>query len=122
MKKLQFSKDGKVRVGLFQSEIRDGFVFTIENSKDPSQEYTINSKHILDKYNLVSWEKNNKVFMKYEIAIEDLIKIEKEDNNINQMTIRDFYCIIHQVPQSMKGWLNNLIRNGYSSSETESKS
>lgn len=38
--------------------------------------------------------------------------IDKEDNHLSSMTMRDQYCITHNVPMSNKEWLNNLIING----------
>jgi hypothetical protein len=40
---------------------------------------------------------------------ETMIK-EKEDAHYAQMTIRDIYCIVNNVPQSNKTWLNTLIK------------
>lgn len=37
---------------------------------------------------------------------------EKEDNHYAQMTIRDIYCIVNNVPLSNKKWLNTLIGEG----------
>lgn len=34
------------------------------------------------------------------------------DQNFSTMTIRDFYCILHQKPLSEKKWLNKLINKG----------
>jgi hypothetical protein len=39
---------------------------------------------------------------------------EKEDDHISKMTIRDRYCITHNVPLSNKKWLNELIIKGKS--------
>jgi hypothetical protein len=38
--------------------------------------------------------------------------VEKDDNHYAQMTIRDIYCIVQNVPMSNKKWLNNLIKDG----------
>ena len=38
--------------------------------------------------------------------------LEKDDNHYAQMTIRDIYCIVQNVPMSNKKWLNNLIKDG----------
>lgn len=38
--------------------------------------------------------------------------VEKDDNHYAQMTIRDIYCIVQNVPMSNKTWLNNLIKDG----------
>jgi hypothetical protein len=38
--------------------------------------------------------------------------IEKDDNHYAQMTIRDIYCIVQNMPMSNKKWLNNLINEG----------
>jgi hypothetical protein len=40
---------------------------------------------------------------------EELPFTEKEDNHYGQMTIRDIYCIVQNVPLSNKKWLNALI-------------
>ena len=37
---------------------------------------------------------------------------EKEDSNSNQMTMRDYYCMLQNVPLSNKKWLNTLIKEG----------
>lgn len=37
---------------------------------------------------------------------------EMADNHYTQMTIRDLYCMLQNVPLSNKGWLNKLIENG----------
>jgi hypothetical protein len=36
---------------------------------------------------------------------------EKEDCHQSAMTMRDHYCITHNVPFSNKQWLNELIKN-----------
>jgi hypothetical protein len=36
----------------------------------------------------------------------------KDDNHISSITIRDQYCITHNVPLSNKDWLNDLIIKG----------
>lgn len=38
--------------------------------------------------------------------------MEKDDNHHAQMTIRDIYCIVQNVPFSNKKWLNKLINEG----------
>jgi hypothetical protein len=35
---------------------------------------------------------------------------EKEDTHYSAMTMRDYYCIKHNVPLSNKAWLNELIK------------
>lgn len=35
-----------------------------------------------------------------------------DDNHLSSMTLRDQYCITHNVPMSNKSWLNELIKNG----------
>jgi hypothetical protein len=37
---------------------------------------------------------------------------EKEDSHYSAMTMRDHYCIQHNVPMSNKEWLNDLIKKG----------
>lgn len=37
---------------------------------------------------------------------------EKEDSHYSAMTMRDYYCIKHNVPMSNKEWLNDLIEKG----------
>lgn len=37
---------------------------------------------------------------------------EKEDSHYSAMTMRDYYCIKHNVPLSNKAWLNELITQG----------
>jgi hypothetical protein len=37
---------------------------------------------------------------------------EFEDANANQMTMRDYYCMLQNVPMSNKKWLNQLISEG----------
>jgi hypothetical protein len=37
---------------------------------------------------------------------------EYEDANANQMTMRDYYCMLQNVPLSNKRWLNELINEG----------
>lgn len=37
---------------------------------------------------------------------------EKEDSHYSAMTMRDYYCIKHNVPLSNKTWLNDLIKQG----------
>lgn len=37
---------------------------------------------------------------------------EKEDSHYSAMTMRDHYCITHNVPLSNKTWLNDLIKQG----------
>lgn len=37
---------------------------------------------------------------------------EKEDSHYSAMTLRDHYCITHNVPLSNKMWLNDLIKQG----------
>jgi len=39
-------------------------------------------------------------------------EIGEVDAHYNTMTIRDHYCITHNVPLSQKPWLNNLIKQG----------
>jgi len=41
---------------------------------------------------------------------EDFMGKDKDDNHYAQMTIRDIYCIFHNVPHSNKKWLNSLIK------------
>ena len=43
---------------------------------------------------------------------EELPFTEKDDAHYAQMTIRDIYCIVNNVPLSNKKWLNNLIGEG----------
>jgi hypothetical protein len=38
--------------------------------------------------------------------------IGSDDNHLSSMTMRDQYCITHNVPMSNKPWLNELIKNG----------
>tara|TARA_Y100000385_G_scaffold288185_2_gene354144 strand:+ start:165 stop:791 length:627 start_codon:yes stop_codon:yes gene_type:complete len=38
--------------------------------------------------------------------------MDMEDNHLSSMTMRDQYCITHNVPMSNKSWLNELILNG----------
>jgi len=45
-------------------------------------------------------------------SLSDEVFKEKEDNHYAQMTIRDIYCIINNVPLSNKTWLNCLIEDG----------
>lgn len=40
------------------------------------------------------------------------LHLSEEDAHQSAETIRDHYCIIHQVPMSNKPWLNNLIIKG----------
>lgn len=37
---------------------------------------------------------------------------EQEDANANQMTMRDYYCMLQNAPLSNKKWLNELIMEG----------
>lgn len=37
---------------------------------------------------------------------------EMDDNHYTQMTMRDLYCMLQNVPLSNKRWLNTLIENG----------
>ena len=39
---------------------------------------------------------------------------EKEDTHYSAMTMRDYYCIKHNVPLSNKTWLNDLIKQSKS--------
>lgn len=39
-------------------------------------------------------------------------EISDGDAHYNTMTIRDYYCIQHNVPKSHKSWLNQLIKEG----------
>jgi hypothetical protein len=39
---------------------------------------------------------------------------EKEDTHYSAMTMRDYYCIKHNVPFSNKKWLNDLIKQSKS--------
>lgn len=39
-------------------------------------------------------------------------EIGEVDAHYNTMTIRDYYCIMQNVPLSQKSWLNNLIKQG----------
>ena len=43
-------------------------------------------------------------------ALELLEREAMEDSPFNSMTIRDFYCILHNVPKTRQEWLNNLIK------------
>lgn len=43
---------------------------------------------------------------------EELNLTMLEDASLNSMTIRDFYCIINNVPLSRNKWLNELINQG----------
>lgn len=45
-------------------------------------------------------------------VLEEHPFIEKDDNHYAQMTIRDIYCIVQNVPLSNKKWLNTLIDEG----------
>ena len=53
-------------------------------------------------------------------TIEELLDEEKytetysemDDNHYTQMTIRDLYCMLQNVPLSNKKWLNQLITKG----------
>lgn len=108
-----FSLNGIPHIGLFKGEVRPGIKFNLVNSQDPTIEYTIDPEYIHTKYKLIEWESNGKIFWKYEVQLSDLIQIEveeKEDNHINEMTIRDFYSIIRNKPFSNKDWLNKLIK------------
>jgi hypothetical protein len=39
-------------------------------------------------------------------------EISDADAHYNTMTIRDYYCIKHNIPKSHKSWLNQLIKEG----------
>jgi hypothetical protein len=51
-------------------------------------------------------------FGKIDTEIFDDNYLEKDDNHYAQMTIRDIYCIVQNVPMSNKKWLNSLIKEG----------
>ena len=45
--------------------------------------------------------------------IEELTELDiinLEDKSLSQMTVRDLYCILHNVPMSKTKWLNELIK------------
>ena len=55
------------------------------------------------------------VTVEEEPSIDDLfggMYSEKEDSHYSAMTMRDHYCIQHNVPMSNKEWLNDLIKKG----------
>lgn len=43
-------------------------------------------------------------------ALELLEREAMEDSPFGSMTIRDFYCILHNVPKTRQKWLNDLIK------------
>jgi hypothetical protein len=47
-----------------------------------------------------------------ELESEEDDSVEKEDDHYTKMTIRDIYCMMQQVPNSNKAWLNKLIKQG----------
>lgn len=48
--------------------------------------------------------------MAFDLVDDDAV--EKEDELYSKMTLRDYYCITHNVPFSSKAWLNRLIQQG----------
>ena len=112
MKKKQFWSEGNLKIGLYKNEVVPNFTFTIENSDTPTKEYTFDPEFIVNNYEIKDWEYNGKILKKYEINKTDLIEVrikEREDAHLNEMTIRDFYCIINKVAISNKPCLNDLI-------------
>lgn len=51
-------------------------------------------------------------FPEFDEELEGGMYSEKEDSHYSAMTMRDYYCIKHNVPLSNKGWLNDLIKKG----------
>lgn len=45
-----------------------------------------------------------------EELLEELELAGAEDVPFSSMTLRDFYCILHNVPKTRQTWLNNLIK------------
>ena len=45
-----------------------------------------------------------------EKVLEGLERDAMEDAAFSTMTIRDFYCILHNVPKTRQEWLNDLIK------------
>ena len=55
-----------------------------------------------------------------EELFEELELAGAEDTPFSSMTIRDFYCILHNVPKTRQKWLNDLIKeNGRKESKTK---
>ena len=113
-KKIFTPKSGIPSVGFYENELnKKDFTFIITNdSKFEGKIYKVYPEIIKANYELKEFEHNGRIHQKYEISIADIIEVieEKEDNPISLMTIRDFYSIIRNKPESTKEWLNELIK------------
>lgn len=114
--------------------------FNTAYAKNTYKPYVINNKRCLYKYIPYTQKETYKIvrvsertgpyevifipFFDLELVMEKYVRDEKkelkeelnltmlEDAPLNSMTIRDFYCIINNVPLSRNKWLNELINQG----------
>lgn len=75
----------------------------------------------LNKYSPVEDEKKSVVIEKKSLSKKEIADVmtksgslfeDDTDENINALTIRDFYSIVNSIPASNKEWLNNVIKTG----------
>lgn len=118
--KSPFTKNGNVYVGFFVNELKNvPFEFLIKNDT----KVHIVTQELKDKYPAVGVQFGNTIALRHEIPTKEFTEFilkdyeppigpfgPKTDDNIDYMTIRDFFCIIHKIPKSEKEWLNNLIK------------
>jgi hypothetical protein len=58
-----------------------------------------------------SYVVDNKPEVKFDSFKSDFEKDILDDMSIKDMSIRDFYAVLHNKPVSQKSWLNKLISN-----------
>ena len=83
----------------------------------PLEEFIkVNTKEILEKYSIVKPSKVKKIStksVKPEEIKYDILEIDKKDEYIDKLTIRDKCAIEWKKPVSEKKWLNELIKQQF---------
>lgn len=112
--------------GKYISNLKDNYRSLYKLEYRPSSEYDVFnriSKKTKVPYEVigVEYEQLTLCLEKSIIYIDDKEKIDNnlfetlelqamEDSPFGSMTIRDFYCILHNVPKTRQKWLNDLIK------------
>ena len=84
----------------------DVYTYTDFNGTTTNGSYQVPITDLVEVAGSVVTEKISTLFD----MVSDKEEDDSRDENINGMTIRDFYAIIQSVPVSNKEWLNQLIK------------
>lgn len=85
-----------------------GKFLKVETGKGPSYILKVSDLEIINTSSVVAARPEVEFETKSEFSFEESLD-EKFDEHFSKMTIRDFYCMLKNVPLSNKKWLNELI-------------